>query len=152
MASPVQMLKGVVSSISNHLCLIYLYPWVLFHLTGGLPSLLLCSKLVIQNWPQTIGQFPYYAKLLETIVHLDSDPRAPPRSSTQEAILSATNDWYLTLTSKQELFVCFLIFPRCLTLFLIATFFQWACSPNCQISPHLVCWQYPIVQWSSVWY
>ena len=64
-----QMLKGVVSSISNHLCLINLYPWVLFHLTGGLPSLLLCSKLVIQNWPQTIGQFPCYPKLLETIVH-----------------------------------------------------------------------------------
>ena len=111
-----QMLKGVVSSISNHLCLINLYPWVLFHLTGGLPSLLLCSKLVIQNWPQTIGQFPCHAKLLETIVHLDSDPRAPPRSSTQEAILSATNDWYVTLTSKQELFVCFLTFPRHLTL------------------------------------
>ena len=118
-----QMLKGVASSISNHLCLIYLYHWVLIHLTGGLPSLLLCSKLVTQNGPQkTIGQFPCYAKLLETIIHsklmvylLENNLLSTwiqtlelhPGSSTQEAILSATNDWYLTLTSKQELFVFF---------------------------------------------
>ena len=36
-----------------------------------------------------------------------------------------------------------------------------SCPPNCQLSSHLVCWRYPIVQtshkssrslWSSVWY
>ena len=56
-----QMLNRVASSISNYLLsLIYPYPYVLFHLTGSLPSLLLCSKLVTQNLPQTIGQFPCY--------------------------------------------------------------------------------------------
>ena len=94
-----QMLKGVASSISNHLCLIYLYHWVLIHLAEGLLSLLLCSKLVTQNGPQkTIGQFPCYAKPLETIIHsklmvyllennllstwiqtLELHPEAPPR-------------------------------------------------------------------------
>ena len=125
-----QMLKGVASSISNYLSSLFNLSLSLGTVPFDWKSSIITPvfkagdpKLATNYRPISLLSIP--SKLLERIVYsklmvhlLENSLLSTrqfgfrPQSSTQEAILSATNDWHLHLDSKKEVACMFFDFSK----------------------------------------